>query len=145
MAGRISETKPNLNMRIGKANEIEPQTAPRGCFSKEYICQPKRKADGCPMLRPIPHIRRQVCSIKSAMTIARTLASNRISPKGPGSGLRMLTYFMNRAGRGLSAERPAEPQKAKVLLRVPSNGRKKRRARRRPPEGDPCPAIIGRA
>jgi tRNA(adenine34) deaminase len=32
------------------------------------------------------------------------------------SGLRMLTYFINRAGRGLSAERRAELQKAKALL-----------------------------
>ncbi len=62
---------------------------------------------------------------KSAMTIARTLASNRVSPKGPGSGLRMLTYFMNRAGRGLSAERRAELQKAKVLLSSPIKWAKK--------------------
>lgn len=53
---------------------------------------------------------------KSAATIARTLASNRVSPKGPGSGMRMLTYFMNRGGRGLTAERRAELQKAKSLL-----------------------------
>jgi uncharacterized protein DUF3175 len=59
---------------------------------------------------------------KSAATIARTLASKRVSPKGPGSGMRMLTYFINRAGRGLSAERRAELQKAKVLL----SGRVKR-------------------
>jgi len=53
---------------------------------------------------------------KSAATIARTLASRRVSPKGAVSGLRMLTYFINRAGRGLSAERRAELQKAKTLL-----------------------------
>jgi hypothetical protein len=53
---------------------------------------------------------------KSAGTIARTLASKKISPKGPGSGMRMLTYFINRAGRGLSAERQAELEKAKSLL-----------------------------
>ena len=53
---------------------------------------------------------------KSAATIARTLASKRVSPKGPGSGMRMLTYFINRAGRGLSTARRAELQKAKVLL-----------------------------
>jgi tRNA(adenine34) deaminase len=53
---------------------------------------------------------------KSAATIARTLASKRISPKGPTSGLRMLTYFINRAGRGLSASRKEELEKAKVLL-----------------------------
>jgi Protein of unknown function (DUF3175) len=53
---------------------------------------------------------------KSAATIARTLASKRVSPKGPGSGMRMLTYFINRAGRGLSTARRAELQKAKALL-----------------------------
>ena len=30
--------------------------------------------------------------------------------------MRMLTYFINRAGRGLSAHRRAELRKAKVLL-----------------------------
>jgi hypothetical protein len=53
---------------------------------------------------------------KPATTIARTLASKKVSPKGPGSGMRMLTYFINRAGRGLSAERRAELEKAKELL-----------------------------
>ena len=53
---------------------------------------------------------------KDAATVARTLASKRVSPKGPGSGMRMLTYFINRAGRGLSASRRAELEKAKRLL-----------------------------
>ncbi len=54
---------------------------------------------------------------KSASTIARVLASKKVSPKGPGSGMRMLTYFINRAaGRGLTAERRAELKRAKVLL-----------------------------
>jgi tRNA(adenine34) deaminase len=30
--------------------------------------------------------------------------------------MRMLTFFINRAGKGLSAERRAELEKAKVLL-----------------------------
>lgn len=53
---------------------------------------------------------------KSAATIARVLASRKVSPKGPQSGMRMLTYFINRAGRGLSASRRAELQRAKRLL-----------------------------
>lgn len=53
---------------------------------------------------------------KSASTIARTLASRKVSPKGLASGMRMLTYFINRAGRGLSAARRSELQKAKALL-----------------------------
>ncbi|HEV8523602.1 MAG TPA: DUF3175 domain-containing protein [Terriglobales bacterium] len=53
---------------------------------------------------------------KSANTIARTLASKKVAPKGPASGMRMLTYFINRAGRGLSTRRRAELEKAKSLL-----------------------------
>jgi tRNA(adenine34) deaminase len=53
---------------------------------------------------------------KSASTIARTLASEKVSPKGPGSGMRMLNYFINRAGRGLEPARRAELEKAKALL-----------------------------
>jgi tRNA(adenine34) deaminase len=53
---------------------------------------------------------------KSARTIARTLASPEVSPKGPASGMRMLNFFINRAGRGLSPARRAELEKAKSLL-----------------------------
>jgi tRNA(adenine34) deaminase len=54
---------------------------------------------------------------RDAATIARTLASPRISPKGPTSGLRMLSFFINRAGRQLSRARRAELEQAKVLMR----------------------------
>ncbi|HUJ94725.1 MAG TPA: DUF3175 domain-containing protein [Terriglobales bacterium] len=53
---------------------------------------------------------------KSAATIARSLASRKVSPKGPASGMRMLTYFINRGGKGLSASRRRELEKAKKLL-----------------------------
>jgi len=53
---------------------------------------------------------------KSAATIAKTLASRKVSPKGPQSGLRMLTYFINRAGKGLKPSRRVELEKAKQLL-----------------------------
>ena len=53
---------------------------------------------------------------KDAATIARTLASKRVSPKGPGSGMRMLTFFINRAGHNLSAKRQAVLNRAKSLL-----------------------------
>lgn len=53
---------------------------------------------------------------KSPSTIARELASKKVSPKGPQSGMRMLNYFINRAGRGLSASRRAKLETAKSLL-----------------------------
>jgi hypothetical protein len=63
---------------------------------------------------------------KDAKTIARTLASKKVSPKGPQSGMRMLNYFINRGGRGLSASRHRELERAKRLLseyiRRKSNG-----------------------
>jgi len=53
---------------------------------------------------------------KSPEEIARSLASKKISPKGPASGMRMLTYFINRAGKGLSTTRRAKLERAKKLL-----------------------------
>lgn len=53
---------------------------------------------------------------KDASTIAKSLASKKVSPKGPASGMRMLNYFINRGGKGLSASRKAELEKAKGLL-----------------------------
>lgn len=53
---------------------------------------------------------------RDAATVARTLASPRVSPKGPVSGLRMLSFFINRAGRQLDASRRAELEKAKRLM-----------------------------
>lgn len=53
---------------------------------------------------------------KDPETVARSLASKRVSPKGPSSGMRMLTFFINRAGKNLSATRKAKLQKAKELL-----------------------------
>jgi len=53
---------------------------------------------------------------KDAAAIARSLASKKVSPKGPGSGMRMLTYFINRGGRNLSTTRRRELEKAKKLL-----------------------------
>jgi len=53
---------------------------------------------------------------KSATAIAKALASKKVSPKGPASGMRMLNFYVNRAGKNLSASRHAELEKAKTLL-----------------------------
>jgi len=64
---------------------------------------------------------------KDANTIARSLASKKVSPKGPGSGMRMLTFFINRAGKGLSAGRKAELERAKELLAEKVRAARKRK------------------
>jgi tRNA(Arg) A34 adenosine deaminase TadA len=53
---------------------------------------------------------------KSAATIARSLASKKVSPKGPASGMRMLNFYINRAGKNLPQSRKDELEKAKKLL-----------------------------
>jgi hypothetical protein len=53
---------------------------------------------------------------KDPETIARTLASKKVSPKGPGSGMRMLTFYINRAGKNLAASQRKNLQRAKQLL-----------------------------
>jgi len=66
---------------------------------------------------------------RSASAIAQALASKRVSPKGPQSGMRMLNYFINRGGKGLSSARRNELERAKKLLseRIRSAKRKTRR------------------
>jgi tRNA(adenine34) deaminase len=63
---------------------------------------------------------------QDARTIARTLASERVSPRGITSGLRMLLFFINRAGRGLSARRRAELLRAKRLMQAMLESERKR-------------------
>ena len=53
---------------------------------------------------------------KDAATIAKSLASKRTSPKGPVSGMRMLNFYINRAGHNLSASRKKEFERAKSIL-----------------------------
>jgi tRNA(adenine34) deaminase len=53
---------------------------------------------------------------KDAETIAKSLASKKVSPKGIGSGIKMLQYFINRSGKGLPASRKKVLEKAKRLM-----------------------------
>lgn len=68
---------------------------------------------------------------KDPKTIARTLASKRVSPKGPGSGMRMLSFYINRAGKNLSPSRRAALEEAKELL----SAKVKAARERKNPEG----------
>ena len=53
---------------------------------------------------------------KDAETIARRMASKKVSPKGIGSGIKMVQMFINRAGKNLEAGQKKELEKAKRLL-----------------------------
>ena len=65
---------------------------------------------------------------QSAPAIAKALASEKVSPKGPASGMRMLTYFINRAGKGLTASRKQELERAKKLLHARIESEKQKTA-----------------
>ena len=60
----------------------------------------------------------------SAAKIATTLARKDVSPRGLGSGIRMIQYFINRGGRKLSARRRAELERAKRMLQQRAARRK---------------------
>jgi tRNA(adenine34) deaminase len=66
---------------------------------------------------------------KDAETVARSLASKKVSPKGIGSGIRMLQYFINRAGEDLPGARRRELEKAKKLLQEKNATTKKKAAK----------------
>jgi hypothetical protein len=53
---------------------------------------------------------------KDAETIARVMATKKVSPKGLGSAIRMVQFYINRAGKDLSASRKRTLEKAKRLL-----------------------------
>jgi hypothetical protein len=53
---------------------------------------------------------------RDAKTIARAMATKKVSPKGLGSGIRMIQLFINRAGKNLPAGRKRELEKAKRIL-----------------------------
>jgi tRNA(adenine34) deaminase len=55
---------------------------------------------------------------KDAETVARIMASKKVSPKGIGSGIRMIQFFINRAGKNLPPERRSELEKAKKILQA---------------------------
>lgn len=54
--------------------------------------------------------------LKSPRTIANALATKKVSPKGPASGMQMLNFYINRAGKNLTKERVAELEEAKEIL-----------------------------
>jgi hypothetical protein len=55
---------------------------------------------------------------KSAKAIAEGLVKRSVSPKGPGQAMQMLSFYENRGGKNLPAERKQTLEKAKDLIRA---------------------------
>ena len=67
----------------------------------------------------------------SASEIARTMARKDVSPRGIGSGIRMIQYFINRGGKNLSATRRTELERAKRILQRRAVARKRMGGKKR--------------
>jgi len=67
---------------------------------------------------------------RDAGTIARVMASKKVSPKGLGSAIRMVQFFINRAGRTLPASRRRTLEKARRLLQERARREREARARK---------------
>jgi hypothetical protein len=55
---------------------------------------------------------------KDSATIARVMATKKVSPGGLGSAIRMVQMFINRAGKSLDADQKEELEKAKRKLQA---------------------------
>lgn len=55
---------------------------------------------------------------KDAQTVARVMATKKVSPGGIGSAIRMIQMFINRAGKSLPTKRRKELEEAKHLLQA---------------------------
>lgn len=63
---------------------------------------------------------------KDAETIARVMATTRVSPKGLGSAIRMIQYLLNRGGSNLPARRRRTLERAKRILQTKQAARQER-------------------
>jgi hypothetical protein len=66
---------------------------------------------------------------KDAETVARVMATKKVSPKGIGSAIRMVQFFINRAGKNLPAQQKKELEKAKKILQEKSRRQKQHSAK----------------
>lgn len=53
---------------------------------------------------------------RKAETVARQMADEKVSPERLGSGIRMIQFYINRAGKNLSAAHRRELERAKEIL-----------------------------
>jgi hypothetical protein len=68
---------------------------------------------------------------KSAKAIAEGLDKKSVSPEGTGQAMRMLSFYENRAGKNLSAERKHTLENAKDILRKKEDQGTGKNSRRR--------------
>ena len=81
------------------------------------MAETKKKKKWVQNVKSVSTYPRKELFTKDATTIAREMASKKVSPKGIGSGIRMIQYFINRAGKNLPADRKRELENEEDLAR----------------------------
>jgi hypothetical protein len=66
---------------------------------------------------------------KDAETVAKVMATKKVSPKGLGSAIRMVQFYINRAGKTLPSKQKRGLEEAKQILQERARRQKPRRAR----------------
>ena len=103
---RMGRHKPRVYCGVGRvdpAQELPRGLQPPVCYEGSKMpekkkAEKKRWVSGVKTVSTYPPAG---TFNKDAETIARTMASKKVSPKGVGSGIRMIQYFINRAGKNL--------------------------------------------
>jgi Protein of unknown function (DUF3175) len=103
--------------------------APRECGEAGAMKTKKKSGKWVQNVKTVSTFPPQGTFIKDADSIARIMASKKVSPKGIGSGIRMIQYFINRAGKGLSATQKRNLEKAKRILQERSRRQKSKKTR----------------
>lgn len=78
-----------------------------------------------------------------AKKIAQTMADPKVSPKGLGSAIRMVQYFINRGGKNLSATRRRELERAKQLLQKMRDEQEEKKSGKKKPAKKKAGASAG--
>src|ERR1700720_2771562 len=86
------------------------------CLPRKHCAEEDLASVGLPRSRRYRRFLLLDCSTEAHPKSQKSLASKKVSPKGPQSGMRMLNCYINRAGRNLSLARRRELNKAKTLL-----------------------------
>src|SRR5262245_14748125 len=97
------------------------------CSLRDQVMAGKRKPNDKSWVRKVKTVSTyppEGLFTKDAKTIARVMATTKVSPGGIGSGIRMIQYFINRGGKGLSSTRKRELEKAKRLLQEKARAKK---------------------
>ncbi|HZQ42748.1 MAG TPA: DUF3175 domain-containing protein [Acidobacteriaceae bacterium] len=113
---RKSHSKPSTKRSGGSSSTRSTSSSSRSTKSRSRSTTPpsrrwsaKVKTDST---RPAPGLFK-----KSAKEIAEGLEKKSVSPEGPGQAMRMLSFYENRGGKNLSAERKHTLENAKDILR----------------------------